>query len=119
MKLVLPMDLCNTEIIKKQHNLRSGPSKNIVSVNKTMTEVDVISGFNIDDLSTNDEPTITIETNFERPVISLDNDTNVVEDIGVVMAEDPIQKNNTPSFKVEKNVKKERQIKQCDHLHPF
>ena len=79
----LPMDLC------KIQNARSPSFKNnIVNEENNMTEVDVVSGFKMG----GEEPSITIENSSERPIISLDNDLDFVNDVSVfVPDEKPIK----------------------------
>jgi len=95
------MDFC------RSGNVRSGSPKNIITDNHTMTEVDVLSGFNMDD-----EPAITIENNSERPIISLDNDigdmtdgVNIIGRLSEPTTQKKIQKPPTPP-KRSKNIEK-------------
>jgi len=88
--MLTPMDFCkvpgrNSErnskrILNPNIKVRSSLCKNTFNVNKTMTEVDVISGFSMDESTSNNEPSITIENNSERPIISLTNDIDEIDD---------------------------------------
>ena len=79
------MDFCTLKLPQIKTNrikVRSRPSKNIVSINNIMTEVDVLSEINME--NNEEEPNITIENTSGRQVVSLNANDNVIGDIGII-----------------------------------
>lgn len=63
------------------------------------TEVNLVSGFSMDETSNENEPIITIENSSDRPVVSLNNDIDIINDIGVIMPDSNISEPPKPVIK--------------------